>query len=1001
MGRSVGGPRIGLWAAAVVAVLPLEILHGTMPFPDLMVAALGTWALALVHREAVGPSPQPKLLLAAGALLGWGYMAKQTALFYLVVVAIWALARRRWVWALVALPVVLTVVVEMVVLAAFTGNPLARTADVGADIPIVISQWYGGDEGRRARLLWHIPSLLFNPLAKDFPYLMGLPWIFAVSAARFRAMPGGRELLAGTCLMLLQIWFWPSCLSPYVPALIAEGRHVFPLCAPFAVGAAALFLNMGPVRRRLFFGLWTAACLLGTTGIYLYLAREDAGLREAYGVLRSRGAERVRALDAWGNCPGLLDYLDGPRGKMTFRGYRREEVWTIRGEYVVVDDRTRVHREDGGPFITGRDLPSRIPGFSFGKKPIRIAGIRGNLSWAGLRGGGCIASAFIMLPEGEDAGPHPASWAVGGPGEARAFAEVPAPWYHPLGALMDNRQVSEILETIGRLLDIKGENPFKVRAYHAAARAIAALPVEVEVLAAQKRLGEIPGVGEAIGEKIARLVATGRLEYLEELRREIPEGVLEMTRIPFLGPRKARALWKELGLVGIEELRQACREGRVAALKGFGEKTQKRILEGIEFLARHEGRVLLGTALPLARGLLAHLEACPAVLRASLAGSLRRGKEVVRDIDLLASSEDPERVMEHFVRAEGVAEVLLRGPTKTSVRLGSGLQADLRVVSDAQFPFALAYFTGSKEHNVALRALAQKKGLKVSEYGVFEGERLLPCRDEEEFYARLGLPFLPPEIRENAGELELRAAPALLGSAQLKGVLHVHTDWSDGTTGIEELARKARAMGLSYLGIADHSKAARYANGLDEARLRRQMEEIDRLNRQGLGVTILKGVESDILPDGRLDLDPEVLSGLDFVIGAVHSRFEMGREEMTERICKSFEVNRINIFAHPTGRLLLSREGYAVDLERVIEAARQRNIILELNAHPQRLDLDAVHCRRAAQQGVMVAINPDAHSAASLEDLQYGVATARRGWLEAKDVLNAQDLGRVREILRR
>lgn len=566
---------------------------------------------------------------------------------------------------------------------------------------------------------------------------------------------------------------------------------------------------------------------------------------------------------------------------------------------------------------------------------------------------------------------------------------------------MDNRQVSEILELIGRLLDIKGENPFKVRAYLTAARAVASLPVEVKLLVDQNRLGEIPGVGEGIGEKIARLVTHGRLEYLEELRREIPEGVVEMTRIPSLGPRKARALWKELGITRLPELQQACREGRVAALKGFGEKTQKKILEGIEFLGRHEGQVLLGTALPLARRLLDHLERCAAVIRASLAGSLRRGKEIVRDIDLLASSKDPERVMEHFIGAEGVAEVLLRGPTKTSVRLISGLQADLRVVTDEQFPFALAYFTGSKEHNVAVRGLAQKKGFKVSEYGLFQGDRALPCRDEAELYSRLGLPYIPPELRENAGELELQSTPALLEVSQIRGVFHVHTDWSDGACGIEELARKARSMGFSYLGIADHSRTAHYAHGLDEARLRRQMEEIDRLNRRGLGVTLLKGIESDILPDGRLDLDPEVLGALDFVIGAVHSHFDADRAEMTRRICNCMKTNKMHILAHPTGRLLLSRRGYDVDLEEVIETAHSCNIILELNAHPQRLDLDAVHCRRAAQRGVMVAINPDAHSADALEDLQYGVATARRGWLEAKDVLNAQELDRVRQILRR
>jgi DNA polymerase (family 10) len=565
---------------------------------------------------------------------------------------------------------------------------------------------------------------------------------------------------------------------------------------------------------------------------------------------------------------------------------------------------------------------------------------------------------------------------------------------------MDNPQVAETLETIGNLLDLKGENPFKVRAYRNAARAIAALPESVARLAEEKRLREIPGIGEALEEKITQLVSTGGLAYLEDLRKEVPSGLLELIRIPSLGPKKARILWKERDITDTAALRRACLENRLLDLKGFGEKSQKKILEGIEFLGRHEGQVLLGTAAPVARALEAHLRACPQVARASVAGSLRRGKEVVRDIDLLASSAEPERVMDHFVRAEGVAEVLARGETKTSVRLRSGLQVDLRAVTDAQFPCALAYFTGSREHNVALRALAQKKGLKVNEYGLFRREESLPCADEAELYARLGLPFLPPEMRENTGELDLAAAPPLLERAQIRGLLHVHSDWSDGVSTLGELAFKARSMGLQYLGIADHSKTASYARGLDEARLERQMEEIDRLNREHGDLTILKGVESDILPDGTLDLDPRLLDRLDFVIGSVHSRFDMDRGEMTSRICKALHNKQLHILGHPSGRLLLSREGYRVDLERVIQAARLNNKILELNAHPQRLDLDWVHCRRARESGVLVSINPDAHSAASLDDVEFGVATARRGWLEAKNVLNAQGLERVREILR-
>lgn len=565
---------------------------------------------------------------------------------------------------------------------------------------------------------------------------------------------------------------------------------------------------------------------------------------------------------------------------------------------------------------------------------------------------------------------------------------------------MENPQVAETLETIGRLLDLKGENPFKVRAYRKAARAIAALPESVARLAEEKRLGEIPGLGEALQEKIAQLVATGGLAYLEDLRREIPPGLLELLRIPSLGPKKARLLWKELGITDPAGLRQACLENRLLGLRGFGEKSQKKILEGIEFLERHEGQVLLGSALPVARAFEAHLRASPPVTRANIAGSVRRRKEAVRDIDLLAASAAPERTMEDFVRAQGVAEVLSRGPAKTSVRLRSGLQVNLRVVTDAQFPFALAHFTGSQEHNVALRALAQKRGLKLDEYGLFRGEESLPCADEAEIYGRLGLPFIPPEMRENTGELDLAAAPPLLEREQIRGLLHVHTDWSDGVSTLRELASKARSMGLQYLGIADHSKTASYARGLDEARLARQMEEIDRLNRECRDLTLLKGVESDILPDGTLDLDPRLLERLDFVIGSVHSRFDMGREEMTSRICKALSSKQLQILGHPSGRLLLSREGYRVDLERVIQTARDNKKILELNAHPQRLDLDGVHCRRARECGVLVSINPDAHSAASLEDIEFGVATARRGWLEAKDVLNTRDLERVREILR-
>jgi DNA polymerase (family 10) len=564
---------------------------------------------------------------------------------------------------------------------------------------------------------------------------------------------------------------------------------------------------------------------------------------------------------------------------------------------------------------------------------------------------------------------------------------------------MDNREIAGLLETIAHLLELQDENAFKVRAYQNAARAIEGLTQDVRELVREKTLGEVPGIGEALEQKITELVTTGRMEYLERLRAEVPGGLLRMLEIPTLGPKKVKVLWQEKKITTIEALQQACQENALVDLKGFGEKTQKKILEGIAFLSRHQGQARLDEAMTVARRLLAHLKSGPGVQRSSPAGSLRRWKEVVRDVDLLVSSSSPSAVMDHFVRAEGIDEILGKGETKSSVRLKSGLQVDLRVVSDEQFPFALNYFTGSKEHNVALRQIAQKKGLKLSEYGIFKGSKLIECADEEAIYRELGLPYFPPEMRENTGELDLRKIPQLIDFKSLKGVFHTHSTWSDGTADIEAMAQKARSMGLRYMGLSDHSKAATYANGMDEARLRKQMKEIDRLNGTWTDFHILKGLECDILPDGGLDLNPGVLGDLDFVIGSVHSRFDMPEEEMTERVCRALANEHLDFLGHATGRLLLSRDGYRIDLDRVIDAAARHDKIIELNSHPNRLDLDWVHCRRAKEKGVMLSINPDAHSTADLENIEYGVATARRGWLEDKDVLNTRDFDGVCEIL--
>ncbi len=564
---------------------------------------------------------------------------------------------------------------------------------------------------------------------------------------------------------------------------------------------------------------------------------------------------------------------------------------------------------------------------------------------------------------------------------------------------MDTPQVVDILETIARILEVQDENPFKVRAYRNGARALESLPTDLKTLIEQKKLGEVPGIGKALEEKITQLVTTGRMDYYEELRREVPAGVIEMLAIPSFGPKKARAVWKELGVDSLDALRRAAEGHRLAGLKGFGEKTEKKVLEGIAFLEKNSGRHLLSDALPVARRLVEHLKAHPTVRRVSIAGSLRRWKEVVKDVDLLASSNDAPAVMEHFLKADGVAEVLGKGDTKTSVRMSSGMQVDLRVVTDAQFPYALAYFTGSKEHNVALRQLAQKKGLRINEYGISDGSKNLDCSDEADIYKVLGLPYVVPEMRENCGELDRKLPSQLIDFKSLKGVFHTHSTWSDGTAEIEAMAEKARSMGLSYMGLSDHSKAAAYANGLDEARLLKQSKEIDRLNKKWKNFRILKGLECDILPDGSLDLTPEALGRLDFVIGSVHSRFEMSEKEMTDRVCRAIANEHFDILGHATGRLLLSREGYKIDLGRVLETAKEHGKIVELNAYPNRLDLDWVHCRRAKELGVMLAINPDAHSTADLENIEYGIATARRAWLEEKDVINTRSLDEVLEIL--
>ena len=568
---------------------------------------------------------------------------------------------------------------------------------------------------------------------------------------------------------------------------------------------------------------------------------------------------------------------------------------------------------------------------------------------------------------------------------------------------IDKHEVAAILGEIGELLELKGENPFKTRAYHNAARAIEGVDREIEDLVKTGDLREIQGIGEKIAEKIETLVRSGKLPYYEELKSSVPSGLVDMLRIPGLGPKRAVALHQKLGVKSVRELEYACHENRLVDLPGFGEKSQAKILQGIEFVKRHAGSFLWSEAWKQAETLLARLREVPAVRQVEVGGSLRRRKEVVHDVDLLAASEHPEDVVKRFVKLPGVEHLLAAGDTKGSVVLTSGIQVDLRVVRPKEFPFALHYFTGSKAHNIAVRGLAQKKGYKLNEYGLWKGSKGIPCASEEELFAKLGLAWIPPEMREDTGEIAAAAKgeiPRLVDLDDLKGVFHTHSTWSDGSATIEQMARAAQKLGLSYLGLSDHSRSAAYAGGLPEEAIGKQHAEIDALNARLKNFRVLKGIECDILPDGKMDYPDKILARFDFVIGSVHSRFNMSEREMTARICRALANPHVSWIGHPTGRLLLAREGYPVDLHAIVDTAAKHGKFVELNAHPLRQDLDWQACRYAKKKGVPVSINPDAHSTGGIADIRYGIGTARRAWLTKEDVLNALPLDKVLKRLR-
>ncbi len=565
-----------------------------------------------------------------------------------------------------------------------------------------------------------------------------------------------------------------------------------------------------------------------------------------------------------------------------------------------------------------------------------------------------------------------------------------------------SKSIIEILKEIGTLLEIKGENPFKTNAYFNAAKTLS-VTENLDDIIKTKRLKQIKGIGEALSQKIEEYSETGRIAYYEELKKEIPPSLIELTAIPNLGPKKIKILYDELRITNAGELEYACKENRLVTLSGFGEKTQKKILKGIEFIKMHKGEFLYGDVFGISEVIRDRFKTIVKPEFVEICGSIRRKREVVKNVDILVCGEDRERLSSFFVSMPEIEEVTLKGDTKISCRLITGIEADLRMVSEAEFSFALLYFTGSKEHNIRLRDISKKKGWNLNEYGLFDGDNPIYLHSEEEIYRALNLSYIPPELREDMGEIEAAEEgmlPDLVMLDDIKGVFHIHTEFSDGMDSVEKMAYAAREMGFSYIGVSDHSKSAYYAGGLKVDDIYRQWEIIDELNESNKNFHIFKGIESDILPDGSLDYDEKILEGFDFVIASIHSNFNLKKDDQMKRILKAIENPYTNMLGHPTGRLLLSRDGYDVDMRTIIDAAAEYNVIIELNASPYRLDIDWRHLRYAKEKGVLISINPDAHSAGGLIEVLYGIGIARKGWQEKKDILNTRTILDIKDIFK-
>lgn len=568
-----------------------------------------------------------------------------------------------------------------------------------------------------------------------------------------------------------------------------------------------------------------------------------------------------------------------------------------------------------------------------------------------------------------------------------------------------NADIAAIFEEIADLLEIEGANPFRIRAYRNAARTIGELSTEAYAMVEKDEdLTRFPGIGHDLSEKIKEIISTDHCALLDRLRTELPPAVTELLRVPGLGPKRVRHLYHDLDVQTVEQLYSAARQGRIHTLAGFGEKTELNILQAVELHTDPIRRFKLAVAAQYAEALRSYLAAVPGIKQVTVAGSFRRMRETVGDLDIIVIAAPGSNVMQHFTAYDEVAEILMVGPTRASVLLKCGLQVDLRVVPEESYGAALHYFTGSKSHNIAVRQIAQKRGLKINEYGVYRGKTRIAGETEESVYRAVDLSYIPPELRENRGEIPAARSgrlPHLLELSDLQGDLHVHTSATDGHNTLLEMAIAGRSHGLQYLAITDHSRHLTVARGLDPLRLARQCDEIDALNENLEGITLLKGIEVDILEDGSLDLPDRVLAKLDLVLGAIHSKFELSRARQTERVLRAMSHPHFTMLAHPSGRIIHQRPPYDIDMPRIIREAGRRGCFLELNAHPDRLDLLDIYCQMAKEEGVLVSIDSDAHSTFEFENLRFGLGQARCGWLEKQNVLNARPLSELRALINR